>query len=85
MAELTAAEKKWVKQVNALLAKCPSNRLGFYTIGDSNVMLYDAKQFKDKGLENDHRDLIGVLADHDLAFDEAFDLDFPNDVEGVCG
>ncbi|MBO1561834.1 hypothetical protein [Yersinia pseudotuberculosis] len=85
MGKLTAAEKKWVKEVNALLAKCPSKRIGFYTIGDNNVMLYDAEQFKDKGLEDDHRDLIAVLADHGLAFGQAFDLDFPNAVEGVCG
>ncbi|CNH83583.1 Uncharacterised protein [Yersinia frederiksenii] len=85
MNKLTAAEKKWVKQVNALLAKCPSKRLGFYTIGDNDVMLYDAEQFEYKGLMDDHRDLIHTLEDHELKFDDAFNLKFPNDVEGVCG
>lgn len=76
MAELTAAEKKWVKQVNALLAKCPSKRLGFYTIGDNDVMLYDAEQFEDKGLRDDHRDLIYALEDTNLSLMTRSTLNF---------
>ncbi len=74
-----------VSQVNALLAKCPSKRLGFYTIGDNDIMLYDAEQFKNRGLIDDHRDLIFVLDDNKLKFDSAFSIEFPSQVESVCG
>ena len=39
MSELTAEERKWVKQVQKVLDKCPSKRIGFYTIGDNNIGL----------------------------------------------
>ncbi|UAN54732.1 hypothetical protein KGP26_29735 (plasmid) [Serratia sp. JSRIV002] len=81
MAELTAEEKKWVKQMNALLKKCPSKRIGFYTIGDNDIGLYDI----------DHQDAIDA-ADRDLVrglnytghgFAET--IVFPGPVNGVCG
>ncbi|PWC21497.1 hypothetical protein EH206_09660 [Brenneria nigrifluens DSM 30175 = ATCC 13028] len=41
MTTLSKEERAWVKKVNDLLAKCPSKRLGFYTIGDAYVEIYD--------------------------------------------
>lgn len=41
MSELTDDELKWIKKLNALLQKCPSDRLGFYTVGDPRVEVYD--------------------------------------------
>lgn len=38
---LTREEKQWIAQMQALLAACPSSRLGFYTIGDSDVTVFD--------------------------------------------
>lgn len=38
---LSAAEAKWLKKLNKLLAECPSERIGFYTIGDPAVEMYD--------------------------------------------
>lgn len=41
MAELNAAEKKWLNDVQKVLNRCPSTRLGFATMGDRNVTVYD--------------------------------------------
>ncbi|EPA9109503.1 hypothetical protein [Serratia marcescens] len=41
MAELTAAEKKWVSDVQKVLNRCPSKRLGFATAGDRDITIYD--------------------------------------------
>lgn len=39
---LTAAEKKWLKELQAVLDKCPSKRMGFYTSGGSpTVHVFD--------------------------------------------
>ncbi|QHC46415.1 hypothetical protein EFZ62_16165 [Serratia marcescens] len=39
---LTAAEKKWVNDVQKVLNRCPSKRLGFATAGDSDITVYDS-------------------------------------------
>lgn len=38
---LTAAEAKWVKDLQAVLNKCPSKRMIAFTIGDNDVTIYD--------------------------------------------
>lgn len=40
---LTRAERKWIDSMQALLDECPSNRLGFYTTGDKNVVVFDKR------------------------------------------
>lgn len=81
MAELTAAEKKWIKQVNALVAKCPSKRLGFYTIGDNYIGLYDRVELNK--LPDEGGDLVLIIQREGINFDDH--LYFPENVEGVCG
>lgn len=41
MVELTAAERKWLNDVQRVLNRCPSKRLGFATMGDRDVTVYD--------------------------------------------
>ncbi len=41
---LTAAEKKWVAKLQAVLDECPSKRMKGFTIGDSDIRLYDASK-----------------------------------------
>lgn len=38
---LTAAEKAWLKKLQAVFDECPSDRLGAYTIGDPWLAIYD--------------------------------------------
>ncbi|MEB7611771.1 hypothetical protein NGC34_00260 [Klebsiella michiganensis] len=45
MAKLTKKESAWLDEVNAVLARCPSpEKFGFYTIGDSDIHLYDLRR-----------------------------------------
>ncbi|OKP27573.1 hypothetical protein [Serratia fonticola] len=81
MAELTAEEKKWVRQVNALLKKCPSKRIGFYTTGDSDIGLYDIDH--QDAIEAADPDLVRGLNRTGYGFVET--IDFPGHVNGVCG
>lgn len=39
---LTAAEAKWVKDLQAVLNKCPSKRMIAFTIGDPMLVIYDS-------------------------------------------
>ncbi|MGL5386665.1 MAG: hypothetical protein ACRDCA_12555 [Serratia sp. (in: enterobacteria)] len=81
MAELTVEERKWIKQVNALLKKCPSKRIGFYTIGDDSIGLYDTS-YQDE-INAADIDLVRALNITGHGFSE--DIYFPNAVQGVCG
>ncbi len=38
---LTKAEKQWLNSLQALLDECPSGRLEAYTIGDSQISVFD--------------------------------------------
>ncbi|MDX7490210.1 hypothetical protein [Serratia marcescens] len=39
---LTTEEKKWVSDVQKVLNRCPSKRLGFATTGDRDITVYDS-------------------------------------------
>ncbi|MEQ9844579.1 hypothetical protein [Pectobacterium brasiliense] len=52
MSSLTRAEKKWLEDVQAALDRCPSERIGFFTIGDRTVYLWDVDK---ADAVNDHR------------------------------
>lgn len=53
MSKLTKAEKEWIEKVQAVLNECPSQRLGFFTIGDSNISVFDKRK---EGKINDAMD-----------------------------
>lgn len=65
MSILTKDEAAWVKKVQTLLNKCPSKRLGFYTVGDADVMIYDKSKDVDRinGLQD--RDFCHTVQDLD--------------------
>lgn len=42
MAKLTKAEKKWLDELQEVLNRCPSKRLGFATSGDRDITVYDS-------------------------------------------
>jgi len=39
--ELSNEERQWVAELQAIINKCPSDRLAAYAIGDNIVTLYD--------------------------------------------
>jgi hypothetical protein len=84
MSELTPEEAAWVKKMNALLKKCPSDRLGFYTIGDPRVEIYD-RSFEgeiDDIMMNSNKDF-GPTVDEVGA--RLGTLKFPNNVAATAG
>ncbi|ECF1703325.1 hypothetical protein E1B77_20695 [Salmonella enterica subsp. enterica] len=80
MAKLTKKERAWVDEVNEVLARCPSpKKIGFYTIGDPVVSLYDLRH-EAECLDGD---LVRIANANGWLFDE--ELNFPSSVNGVCG
>ena len=41
MDKLTKEEAAWLKKLQKVLSACPSTRLGFYTIGDAQITVFD--------------------------------------------
>lgn len=85
MAKLTKEEKAWVKQLNALLDKCPSKRLAFATIGDCDVSIFDVTRYSDICDEQEQcgGEFIPAANRIGALFDER--LNFPNQVESTAG
>lgn len=85
MATLTKAEKAWVAGLNKMLAECPSKRLGFATIGDRDVAIYDVTRREDIDAELDrgNRDFLPTADRVGALFNEV--LNFPNQVESTAG
>ena len=44
MAKLTKKERQWLEELQEVLDRCPSARLGFYTTGDPDIAVYDANK-----------------------------------------
>jgi len=84
MASLTAAEKAWIRKVNKLLAECPSKRLGFYTIGDPCVEIYDRDQQVeiDAIMDSGNSDFAPAVDKCDAYLGR---LQFPNNVHSTAG
>ena len=47
MSEMTKEERAWVRKIQKLLDNPPSDRLGFYAIGDADVGIYDLDKSSD--------------------------------------
>lgn len=78
---LTKEEKAWVKRLNKLLAQCPSDRMRFFTIGDSEIFIANNDTAEQWDLANGDP-LLNAQRQGSVA-DES--IHFPNAVEGVCG
>lgn len=84
--KLTPDEKKWIAKLQAVLDACPSKRLGFYTIGDPTVSIYDhTKEAKIDALMrgNDNLDFPGAV--DKAGADCAEWIRFPRCVHSVAG
>lgn len=82
--KLTAAEAKWVQKVQALMAECPSKRLGAYTIGDAEIRLYDKPVFDAHRNANPRDDRDDVIIHQEIGTVLAT-IDTPFQVDGVAG
>lgn len=86
MSELTSEETKWVSDLQAVLDRCPSRRLGFYTIGEDSICMWDVEKYdavfsalRDRLVA----DLGSAVECCSAGFDET--ITFPNPVESVAG
>jgi hypothetical protein len=66
-----------------VIDRCPSpGKIGFYTIGDPAIHLYDLRKEPQISATND--DLVVVVQRNGWGFNEV-DITFPSPVNGVCG
>lgn len=87
MAKLTKKEQAWVDELQAVIDRCPSpKKIGFYTIGDPNIHLYDLRKYMavvealDTGEASDWYPACRVAG----ACIEG-SIDFPSPVESTAG
>ncbi|WP_028113428.1 hypothetical protein [Ferrimonas kyonanensis] len=85
MPKLTKAEAAWLKKVQKVLNECPSQRLGFFTIGDDSLMLYDKGREGEinQWMDRHPQDFPVAVEQLDADFGES--LTFPTDVHSVAG
>ena len=89
MAKLTKKEQSWVNKVQKVLNECPSKRIGFYTIGDSDLTLFDITKIDeiynlmDAHVGDGGPDFGPLVVKVGADFNE--ELYFPNSVETAQG
>lgn len=85
MSKLTKKEKEWLIELQEHLNKCPSKRIGFCTIGDSSVFIFDASKIQAIYDIQDAKnvDFMPAVDRADANFDTS--IFFPNAVVGACG
>jgi hypothetical protein len=86
LSKLTNEESLWLSDVQALLSRRPSKRLGFYTIGDPTLVVFDAEAVKRFEAQNAHlceqMDYSEIV---DAAGARRGSLEFPNNVHATRG
>lgn len=87
MATLTKKEQAWLSELQNVLDRCPSpKKIGFYTIGDKSIYLYDLRRMDEIMEALDNRSSMDwCIAVHDMnaGFDEK--ILFPSSVESTAG
>lgn len=68
MATLTKKEQAWLSELQNVLDRCPSpKKIGFYTIGDKNIYLYDLRRMDEIMEALDNRSSMDwCVAVHDM-------------------
>ncbi|MGP8956528.1 hypothetical protein ACT024_25775 [Enterobacter mori] len=87
MTTLSKKDQAWLDELQDVLNRCPSpKKIGFYTIGDPTVFLYDLRKVKevenalDTGEASDWSPACRVVGAH---IDEV--IIFPSPVESTAG
>lgn len=85
MAKLTKKELAWIEKVQKVLDECPSERLGFYTIGDRDVFLYDRSKEHEVTEWMDRNQGDFCFATKAMDADFFTSINFPAPVESTAG
>lgn len=87
MPKLTKEEKKWLKDLQSIVDRCPSpKKIGFYTIGDRHIYLYDLRREDEifKALDSGTAfDFCMAVENLDALFEES--ITFPSVVASTAG
>ena len=86
LANLTKKEQAWMNKLQKVIDECPSKRIGFYTIGDSDLVAFDATKMDKITNHLDSRrcgDFGPSVSAVGAGFDES--LVFNNPVESTAG
>lgn len=82
---LTKDEATWIRRTQKVLNACPSDRLGFYTIGDASISIYDrSKDAQINTLMDENRDMDFSAAVEKCNAEFLF-LNFPSMVHATAG
>lgn len=83
---LTKTEKEWVIRLQKILSEAPTKRLGFFTIGDRSVSVYDRTfdesidQYQEIHPNAEFCNAVSAVTGGVLAT-----LDFPSSVHSTAG
>lgn len=80
----TAAEKKWIAELQAVLDRCPSKRVGAFTTGDGDITFYD-RAFDGEICDLQNRKNCEFGAAVDLFGCGLGSVSFPFDVHSTAG
>lgn len=83
---LTKSERAWLAEVQEVLSRCPSKRIAFFTMGDSEVYLHDATREGEIGnhLDNEGGEWCSAAEAIGADFGGVY-LSFPNGVHSTAG
>lgn len=85
ISELTKEEKAWVRKLQKVLNQCPSERLGAYTIGDNNIIIYDKSKEESINQLMDERGQMDFCVAVDELDAELIRIDTPFQVYSTAG
>ncbi|WP_439413214.1 hypothetical protein [Enterobacter ludwigii] len=84
---MTKKEQAWIDELQEVLDRCPSpKKIGFYTIGDPSIALYDLRRVDEVMAELQRRsssDWCTAVQALGAGFNETIDL--PSPVESTAG
>lgn len=88
--DLNKKEKVWMDKLQKLLDECPSKRIGFFTIGDRDLTLFDLERSDEiSDLMNSGRgntDFCVAVRELDAGFEWPYEANnFPTPVESTAG
>lgn len=83
---LSKREIRWLIRLQKVLDACPNKRIGFYTIGDSSIHIYDRRfddQINEKMDTSRACDFSQAVNDAGASLDDQ--IEFPSNVHSVAG
>ena len=82
----TKVEKDWIAKLQAVLDECPTRRIGFYTVGDASLSVYDRTKEKLIGdCQDSGADFCHAVQKAKAEISNVDSIDFPALVHSTSG